>query len=85
MASLTIRNVDDALKTILRVRAAENGRSMEEEARQILRHFLLTRKRSMGIGTRISQRFASVGGVDLPNVSRSLPRQASGFDSEQDT
>lgn len=85
MASLTIRNIDDALKTSLRVSAAENGRSMEEEARQILRHFLLTRKRSKGIGTRISHRFASVGGVDLPHLSRSLPRQASAFDLKQDT
>ena len=41
MASLTIRNIDDALKTRLRVRAAEHGRSMEEEARHILRRDLL--------------------------------------------
>ena len=37
MASITIRNLDDGLKRRLRVRAAENGRSMEEEAREILR------------------------------------------------
>ena len=37
MASITIRNLDDGLKRRLRVRAAENGRSMEEEARDILR------------------------------------------------
>ena len=37
MASITIRNLDDEVKTRLRVRAAGNGRSMEEEARQILR------------------------------------------------
>ena len=35
MASITIRNLDDGLKRRLRVRAAENGRSMEEEARDI--------------------------------------------------
>jgi plasmid stability protein len=40
MASITIRNLDDALKTRLRVRAAERGRSMEEEARRILRDVL---------------------------------------------
>ena len=40
MASITVRNIDDSLKTRLRVRAAERGRSMEEEARQILREAL---------------------------------------------
>jgi plasmid stability protein len=32
MASITIRNLDDEIKQRLRVRAAEHGRSMEEEA-----------------------------------------------------
>lgn len=40
MSQLTIRGIDDTLKRQLRVRAAENGRSMEEEVRQILRHAL---------------------------------------------
>lgn len=40
MPSLLIRGLDDDLKRRLRVRAAENGRSMEEEVRQILRHTL---------------------------------------------
>jgi plasmid stability protein len=34
--TLTIRRLDDAVKSRLRVRAAQNGRSMEEEAREIL-------------------------------------------------
>ena len=37
MASITVRNLDDGLKRRLRIRAAENGRSMEQEARDILR------------------------------------------------
>lgn len=40
MASMTIRNLDDDLKTRLRVRAAQHGRSMEEEARCVLREAL---------------------------------------------
>src|SRR6185312_10900226 len=36
MASITIRQLDDDLKHRLRLRAARNGRSMEEEARIIL-------------------------------------------------
>lgn len=37
MATLTIRNLDEAIKTQLRIRAAEHGQSMEEEVRCILR------------------------------------------------
>lgn len=37
MASITIREIDDRLKARLRVQAAHNGHSMEEEAREILR------------------------------------------------
>jgi len=74
MASLTIRNLDESLKIVLRMTAAENGRSMEEEARQILQRYLLDKKRSEGIGTRISKRFAQLGGVDIPDTPRSYPR-----------
>src|SRR3981189_2187682 len=37
MASITIRQLDDDLKHRLRLRAARNGRSMEDEARTIPR------------------------------------------------
>ncbi len=37
---ITIRKIDDKLKRALRLRAADNGRSMEEEIRQILRRAL---------------------------------------------
>ena len=37
MASLTVRQLDDKLKTLLRLRAARQGRSMEDEVRVILR------------------------------------------------
>lgn len=36
MATLTIRRLDEAVKARLRIRAAQNGRSMEEEARELL-------------------------------------------------
>ena len=40
MASITVRNLEEGLKCWLRIRAAESGRSMEEEARVILRSAL---------------------------------------------
>jgi plasmid stability protein len=36
MATLTIRRLDESVKSRLRIRAAQNGRSMEEEARELL-------------------------------------------------
>ena len=40
MASITIRRLEDSVIVKLRLRAAANGQSMEEEARQILRSAL---------------------------------------------
>ncbi|MFH0725705.1 MAG: plasmid stabilization protein [Pseudomonadota bacterium] len=58
MANLTLRNIDESLKASLRVSAAESGRSMEEEARQILKQFLLRKRCSVSIGSCISKRFS---------------------------
>lgn len=74
MPNLTIRNIDEATKANLRKSAAEHGRSMEEEARRILKSFLLRQKSKEGIGTRISRRFKAAGGVELPEPSRHSPR-----------
>lgn len=79
MGSLTLRNIDDSLKVSLRMRAAANGRSMEEEARQLLRQSLLRRKSSVGIGTRIHRRFAKTGGIDLAEPAHSAPRRPPAF------
>ena len=40
MASITVRNLDDDLKRRLRIRAAQHGRSMEQEARDMARGIL---------------------------------------------
>nr|WP_315594633.1 plasmid stabilization protein [uncultured Cupriavidus sp.] len=68
MATLTIRNIDDDLKARLRVEAAQHGRSMEEEVRDILRRTLSKRQGPDGLGSRLRQRFASLNdsGLDLP-------------------
>ncbi|MDP3408492.1 plasmid stabilization protein [Bosea sp. (in: a-proteobacteria)] len=69
MASMTIRNIDDQLKTRLRMRAASHGRSMEDEARDILRAALSTERPSArNIAAMIRARLSQTGGVtlDLP-------------------
>ena len=45
MASLSVRQLDDSTVTALRVRAAEHGVSMEEEARRILRNAVVAPSR----------------------------------------
>ena len=65
MASITIRNLDDGLKRRLRVRAAENGRSMEEEARDILRRTVGEAPPPKDLGRAIHARFAALVGVEL--------------------
>ncbi|MGO3932191.1 FitA-like ribbon-helix-helix domain-containing protein [Rhodopseudomonas pseudopalustris] len=80
MAVMTIRNIDDAIKQRLRVRAAVNGRSMEDEARDILRSALSTDEpRARNLAQVIHERFAATGGVDLPDTPREAIRQPPDF------
>lgn len=74
MAAMTIRNLDDALKQRLRIRAAAHGRSMEAEAREILRTALAPDYASSpkGIGTAIREHFAEIGGFEMPEIPRAL-------------
>ena len=65
MSTLTIPNLDDELKARLRVAAALHERSMEEEVRVILRRALSKPAATGGLGSRIHQRFATEGGVDI--------------------
>jgi antitoxin FitA len=66
MATLTIRQLDDKTKSKLRVRAAQHGRSMEEEAREILCSALRTSTAAReNLGKAIRDRFAPLGGVEL--------------------
>lgn len=68
MATLTIRNLDDAVRDRLRQRAAEHGHSMEEEVRQILRQVvepMTPRAITQGLGSRIHNHFARLGGLEL--------------------
>jgi len=75
MASITIRNIDDELKASLRLQAARHGSSMEEEVRRILRQAL--NRETKGLGSKIHQRFSTVGGIDLElPVRGDLPRVA---------
>lgn len=79
MATLTIRNLDDALKRRLRLRAAERGRSMEEEVREILRMTLGPSPAPSDLGLSIHNRFAALGGVEFELPTRGPMRQPPAF------
>ena len=65
MASITIRRLDDEVKTRLRVRASANGHSMEEEARIILREAVGGEAEPENLASFIRECFEPVGGVEL--------------------
>lgn len=76
MTNLTIRNIDESVKTGLHLLASKHGQSMEEEALQILRQVVLPLSdRSEGLGSRIHRRFAALGGVELILPKRMPSRQ----------
>jgi plasmid stability protein len=80
MTTVTIRNVDDALKQRLRLRAATHGRSMEDEARDILRTVLsVESSRSGSLAETIRRRVAALGGVELEITPREPIRDAPDF------
>lgn len=81
MASITIRNLDDDVKVRLRVRAAGNGRSMEEEARLIMREAVSRESvPEKGLGTAIHELFKPLGGVELELPPREPMREPPRFD-----
>ena len=80
MASITIRKLDDEVKTRLRVRAAANGRSMEEEARVILREAVAEEPEPKNLAAFIRECVAPYGGVELELPPRELAREPPNFD-----
>ena len=75
VSSITIRNLEESVKRRLRMRAAQHGRSMEEEARHILRAALAQKtERSTNLFEAIRRRITPMGGVKLDIPEREPPR-----------
>ena len=68
MATITVRNLDDEIKDLLRIAAAKKGHSMEEEARLILKQALTSTPPNFGLGSQLRQRFStlSLNPLELP-------------------
>lgn len=80
MTSLTIRNLDDATKQRLRIRAARHEVSMEEEVRRILKEALRPAEASSGLGKRLQDRFAGLAAEEFVVPKRHAPRSALQWD-----
>jgi antitoxin FitA len=83
MAQLVVRNLEQSVKTRLQRRARRNGRSMEEEVREILRTAVKgTDRKASGLGTQIADLFRGKGlDFDIPEL-RGYPVRPISFDEE---
>lgn len=80
MAVLTIRKLSDTTKRQLRMRAAQNGRSMEEEARRIIERGLTSPPEDeANLAEAIHRLFAPLGGVELELMPRHPVRDPPDF------
>ncbi|MFY9843485.1 MAG: Arc family DNA-binding protein [Terriglobales bacterium] len=70
MAQFVVRNIEDAVKVQLQRRARRNGRSMEEEIRDILRNATVKEPAPTGgLGNEIAGLFTKVGlEADIPEL-----------------
>ena len=81
MSSITVRNLDESVKTNLRLRAARHGWSMEQEVRQILQQTLAPeQEQQTSFAELVNRRFAGLGVEELPIRARQAARTPPGFD-----
>ncbi|GAA6617464.1 FitA-like ribbon-helix-helix domain-containing protein [Scytonema sp. NUACC26] len=77
MTNITIFNVDDNIKNLLQQRASKNGRSLEEEVKEILRLVLSeNQKPPVNLVNIIEKRFAHLGNFELGEITREPMRPA---------
>lgn len=81
MTNIIIPHLDDYIKSRLQKRAEKHGRSVEEEAREILRIALIENdEHPLNLATLIEQRFANLGDFELPEISREPIRPVPTFE-----
>jgi antitoxin FitA len=80
MATITIRGLDEAVKARLRLRAARHSRSMEEEARQILKTGLATESGGQpNLAEAIRRHIEPMGGIEVTLPRREAVRRPPKF------
>ena len=80
MSSITIRNLDDDVITLLQERAAENNWSIEDEVRSILHEAVSCMSNSRNLAAVAQFYFGPDNGVDLKLPPRESGRESPSFD-----
>ncbi|ODG97389.1 plasmid stability protein [Nostoc sp. KVJ20] len=81
MNNITIFNLDDDIKYRLQKRAEKHGRSLEEEAREIIRMALTeNQEHSLNLANILEERFANLENFELPEIPREPIRTVSTFE-----
>ena len=81
MSSITVRNLDESVKTSLRLRAARHGWSMEQEVRQILQQTVAPEQAAqISFADCLNRRFANLNAESLPIPARQISRTPPAFD-----
>ncbi|MEH1813359.1 MAG: plasmid stability protein [Nostoc sp.] len=81
MNNITISNLDDDIKYRLQKRAEKHGRSLEEEAREILCMALTeNHDHPLNLANILEERFANLGDFELPEIPREAIRTVSTFE-----
>lgn len=70
MSNLTLYNLDENIKSRLKKQAQQHGRSLEEEAKEILRLALREKETNINLVTRLEERFAHCEDFELPEIPR---------------
>ena len=82
MGQILVRQLDDDVKAALQRRARANGRSTEEEVREILREAVRTRDVEVEpLGSSIASEFRGLGLVDVSFELRGHPARGVEFDA----
>ena len=82
MAAMSIRNIDERVMELLRIRAARHGRSAEAEVRAILVDAVREPGEGPNLGLAIMARFGELGGIELEVPPRVGAPRAAGFDDD---
>ena len=82
MATITVRNLDESLQQRLRLRAAQHGRSIEEEEAHVILRAALGQEETpvKNLGTALHELFKPFGGVELDIPPREPMREPPRFD-----
>jgi plasmid stability protein len=81
MTNLILHDLDENLKVSLEKQAKKHGRSLEEEAKEILRTVLVkSSKNPSNLAFLIRKRFTPLGDFDIPNIPRDPLREPPNFE-----